>query len=472
MAESSRNFSTALPGSVWEFAAASECALWLSKLSLGHFLEGKVVSPGQPEFEASRTSYWSAQEQEIAPSCIAIPTSKEDVSVAVTLLNLGGQVFPEECKFAIRSGGHSPYAGSANIALGIILDLQNRSQLEVSTEKSTVEIEPGNRWVNVYSALEQQGLATVGGRVATVGVSGLVTGGGISFFSGRYGYACDNVQNFGVVLATGEIVNANATTNSDLWRALKGGSNNFGVVTSFTLPVFEQGNIWGGQLGIDISAIDDVFLAFESFTGNPDFDSYAALISSVGWIASSNTWMTAHSLEYTKAVDNPPIFDGITSLGPQFFSTLKISSLSNITTDMGASIVASRRQLFASATYKNSAAMMSAIYEIAQEIAQNLVSVSSLIWVFSFQPIPSIINAKAAAYGGNSLGLEESDGNLFNILLSPTWDTAEDDGLVYAQARELFRRMEAKAKELDVYHAYIYLNYADSWQDPIAGYGS
>ncbi|KAM0812748.1 putative FAD-binding PCMH-type domain-containing protein [Seiridium cardinale] len=393
MAESFRSFSTALLGTVWEFAAVSE---WyptqfsldaaLSVLSdstncclvLGYFLEGKVAGPGQAEFEASRTSYWSAQEQEITPSCIVIPTSKEDVSVAVAILNLGGQVFPEECKFAIRSGGHSPYASSANVASGIVLDLQNLNQLEVSAEKSTVEIGPGNRWVNVYSALEQQGLATVGGRVATVGVGGL---------------------NFEVVLATGEIVNANATTNSDLWRALKGGSNNFDVVTSFTLPVFEQGNIWGGQLGIDISAIDDVFLAFESFTGNPDFDPYAALISSVGWIASSNTWMTAHSLEYTKAVDNPPIFDGITSLGPQFFSTLNISSLSNITTDMAASTVASRRQLFASATYKSSAAMMSAIYEIAQEIVQNLVSVSSLIWVFSFQPIPSIINAKAVAQG-------------------------------------------------------------------------
>lgn len=37
--------------------------------------------------------------------------------------------------------------------------------------------------------------------------------------------------NFEVVLADGSIVNANANEHRDLWRALKGGSGNFGFVT-------------------------------------------------------------------------------------------------------------------------------------------------------------------------------------------------------------------------------------------------
>lgn len=41
----------------------------------------------------------------------------------------------------------------------------------------------------------------------------------------------DQVVNYEVVLADGSIVEANATTNSDLFRALKGGSNNFGIVS-------------------------------------------------------------------------------------------------------------------------------------------------------------------------------------------------------------------------------------------------
>lgn len=65
----------------------------------------------------------------------------------------------------------------------------------------------------------------------------------MSFFAPRYGFACDNVINFEVVLASGDIVNANAHENPDLWFALKGGSNNFGVVTRFDLRTFKQGKI-------------------------------------------------------------------------------------------------------------------------------------------------------------------------------------------------------------------------------------
>jgi FAD/FMN-containing dehydrogenase len=53
--------------------------------------------------------------------------------------------------------------------------------------------------------------------------------GGLSYLSDKYGLACDNVVNFEVVLADGTVVNANNDEHSDLFWALKGGSNNFGA---------------------------------------------------------------------------------------------------------------------------------------------------------------------------------------------------------------------------------------------------
>ncbi len=47
----------------------------------------------------------------------------------------------------------------------------------------------------------------------------------------RFGFACSNVLSYEVVLADGSVVVASATERSDLWRVLKGGSNNFGIVT-------------------------------------------------------------------------------------------------------------------------------------------------------------------------------------------------------------------------------------------------
>jgi hypothetical protein len=44
-----------------------------------------------------------------------------------------------------------------------------------------------------------------------------------------------------VVLASGKIVNANATSHPELFSTLKGGQNNFGVVTRFDIIAFPQG---------------------------------------------------------------------------------------------------------------------------------------------------------------------------------------------------------------------------------------
>ena len=48
------------------------------------------------------------------------------------------------------------------------------------------------------------------------------------------------------MLASGEVVHANAAENSDLWVSLKGGLNNFGVVTSIQTKTFKTGTFWGG----------------------------------------------------------------------------------------------------------------------------------------------------------------------------------------------------------------------------------
>lgn len=57
----------------------------------------------------------------------------------------------------------------------------------------------------------------------------------MSLYLAAVGWVADSVRNFEVVLASGEIVDANATSNSDLFAALKGGSSNFGVVTHIDL---------------------------------------------------------------------------------------------------------------------------------------------------------------------------------------------------------------------------------------------
>jgi FAD/FMN-containing dehydrogenase len=52
-----------------------------------------------------------------------------------------------------------------------------------------------------------------------------------------------------VVLANGEVIDANASSHSDLFLALKGGGgSNFGIVVRFDFATFKQGKMWGGKL--------------------------------------------------------------------------------------------------------------------------------------------------------------------------------------------------------------------------------
>jgi FAD/FMN-containing dehydrogenase len=91
-------------------------------------------------------------------------------------------------KFAVRGGGHMPIPGYNGIdKSGVLLSFSNLMTLSLPGDKSTVSVLPGNRWRDVYAYLKPFGLAAVGGRVGHVGVSGLLLGGGISFYSSQYG---------------------------------------------------------------------------------------------------------------------------------------------------------------------------------------------------------------------------------------------------------------------------------------------
>ena len=88
----------------------------------------------------------------------------------------------------INTYRHTPWAGAANLESGVTIDLKNLQQITVSPDRTTAEIGPGNQWGDVYKTLEEFGLATAGGRVSPVGVGGLLTGAGFSFFAPRTGY--------------------------------------------------------------------------------------------------------------------------------------------------------------------------------------------------------------------------------------------------------------------------------------------
>ena len=115
----------------------------------------------------------------------------------------------------IRGAGHMFWAGSANVAGDLTIDMSSFTSVSVSADRKTTSAGGGTRWSAIYSKLDAVGLAIVGGRVFDVGIGGLTLGGacigarwfesdsttgGNSWFAPRFGFVCDNIANFEVRL--------------------------------------------------------------------------------------------------------------------------------------------------------------------------------------------------------------------------------------------------------------------------------
>ncbi|KAL8823503.1 MAG: hypothetical protein Q9191_005796 [Dirinaria sp. TL-2023a] len=409
--------------------------------------------------------YWTQQEQSVIPTCRFTPNNAQDVSQAVSVLASAN------CKFAVRGGGHMSWAGAANIQSGVTIDLSTINAVSVSRDKTTTSVGAGARWEDVYLKLDEMNLAIPGGRVYDVGVGGLTLGGGNSYFAPRYGFACDNVKNYEIVLASGQIINANHYTFSDLFKALKGGSNNFGIVTRFDIRTFPQAKLWGGFIAYPYSSVPAQIQALQDFTtaSGAEVDNYATVINAY-IIGSYGPEVVANQYTYTKAEEYPDILKNLTNIQPQYSNTMRITNLTDITIETGAATPNGFRQLFGTATFANNATMFAKILSLAETAYQPVQNVPDFQASIVLQPMPRSITSRGAASGGNSLGLDGKE-DLVWLDITVQWSSASSDEAINNATETLITQAVAYAKSEGLYNEYLYLNYALQQQDPIASYG-
>lgn len=237
------------------------------------------------------------------------------------------------CRFAVKGGGHGHVVGVANIRNGVTIDMGAMKAIAVNRGNTLTSVGAGAKWLDIYNKLDTLGLSVVGGRLSGIGVGGLITGGGMSFFSPLFGFACDQVDNYEVVLASGQIVNANARENPDLWVALKGGSSNFGIITRFDLKTFRTNGIWGGTVVQPVQTLPQQISAFVSFNNASDYDPYASVINTYVY-SRQNGWLVSNILVYTKPQAFPPALEPFTVIEPKILNTVDVRNLKSMTLEL------------------------------------------------------------------------------------------------------------------------------------------
>ncbi|KAF8180623.1 hypothetical protein BJ912DRAFT_980935 [Pholiota molesta] len=210
-------------------------------------LGSDIVQTSGTEYQASAGNAWSLFNAKDLPPCIVFPRNAAHVQVAMAA------IFRDKIRYAVQAGGHSAMTGWNSVPDGILFFFSHMQNVTYDPIGDTITLEPGIHWGDALTQLSPFGVAPLGGRLGDIG-TGLLLGGGLSYLSGEYGFSSNAYVELDVVLVTGKLVTATAINQfSDLFRALKGGANRFGIVTRYQVKAIHVGtsedtNFFGGLI--------------------------------------------------------------------------------------------------------------------------------------------------------------------------------------------------------------------------------
>ena len=239
-------------------------------------LRGQLLSPGDESYDRAR-KLWNGMFDR-RPALIARCAGAADVIRAVSFAR------DNRLAVAVRGGGHS-FPGHSVCDGGLVIDLSAMKAIRVDIRTRTARAQAGVKWIEFDHETQAFGLATTGGTDADTGIAGLTLGGGLGWLSSKYGLTVDNLVSADVVTADGRLLTASATENQDLFWGLRGGSGNFGVVTSFEYQLHAVGpTILGGMVAYPLGRAKEVLRFYRQFAkaAPDDVTTYAAFVTPPG----------------------------------------------------------------------------------------------------------------------------------------------------------------------------------------------
>ncbi|KAF5232118.1 hypothetical protein FANTH_13114 [Fusarium anthophilum] len=416
----------------------------------------QVFEQHHPRYRDLQNSYWSGYQKPLKPRCFFQPHSAEELGRAVALCARG------QCLFGVKSGGHGHFPGQSSIEGGIQIDLVKLKTLEIDRSKGTVLVGPGNTWGSVYERLQREGLIVVGGRSANVGVGGYLVGGGISFYAARHGWGIDNVRSFEIVLGNGRVITASSQSEPSLYRALRGGGSNFGIITAFELEAYPYNGMWGGRTMLDSAHSRQAIAAYAGFVKGQEADPKGHTI----FIATydEGPLRLIQYMVYTEPQSDLPVFDDLRKV-PAIESSLGLTDYTALAQNI--------------AGLQDGVGYRASVSTLTLKLDQDLLNFAYDVFVSEAAPKSKYINAtmefhaipRTSSPAGNTFGLEKADRPLVAFLLIFVTSDARHDEDVTQTQKTILARIEKEAKKRNLYHPFIFANYAAQWQNVFDSYG-
>ena len=216
-------------------------ALEIEALSM--CLGGPVVTAGHADYDALRGIACSSWDR--CPLLLARVADAADVADVVDFARRN------QIELAVRSGS---FTVGGSIEGGVVVDLSDLNSLEIDLAAMTVWAGSGLTAPEVARALDKHGVTVPFGDAGSLGIAEMTLGGGAGYLTRKFGLTIDALIGAEVVTASGSILTVSQNSYPDLFWALRGGGNSFGIVTKFCYRLGPLPEFSGGALVLPATA--------------------------------------------------------------------------------------------------------------------------------------------------------------------------------------------------------------------------
>ncbi|KAH7129250.1 hypothetical protein EDB81DRAFT_846152 [Dactylonectria macrodidyma] len=439
---------------------------------LKHKYPNSTFFPGSARYDFENEYGWSATSW-LGPACIFTPEAPEMVSFAVKTFS------SNKIKFAVRGGGAMPIDNAANIGSeGILIANTNLTSMAMSEDNSVVSVGAGVRWPELYAYLDEFSVTVNGIRMGNVGVVGFLLGGGIGFFSYEHGVATTFVDSFECVLGDGSIVEASLSHNEDLFWALRGGGNNFCIVTRASLRTIDAPKILASPVRYGGPEVQQRYIqSLVEFAKYADVDPKASMEGQIRWVPSRSPDLFFDAFLFHSSGDDysPPGLQNFTApVFPTVSGNLTETTMGTWANQFPYDSDIGNRKIFHFFSIPADERAMEICLEQYYKAVAHLANRDGFFTAFSIMPITRHVIEMSTANGGNPVGLNEDSVPALWLVESPSWSNAIDDAEVL-QAHEVANAEIDKALAAEGFDKlrFIYLSDASKSQleDIFPSYG-
>ena len=223
---------------------------------------GPFLLPGDDGWDDVRGAFNLAVDQR--PAAIALPRNEADVALAVELAAGHG------LRVGVQRTGHNA-APLGPLEEALLVRTEGLEGVEVDASARSARVGAGAKWADLVPQAAEAGLAALHGSSPTVGIVGYSLGGGLGWYGRRHGLQANSVTAVELVTADGAHRRVDASDDSGLFWALRGGAGNLGVVTALEFSLYPVEEVYAGILFFPFERADEVLHAWhEWLAGVPE----------------------------------------------------------------------------------------------------------------------------------------------------------------------------------------------------------